>query len=329
MQMLSFTRGEPIAIALDKDDKVVFTIHLTPDQTEPDIKCDNVLELIGSPDIDVIRSTNKIGIIEERMLRKAVRVGEKAREKLRLSPKLERCLEVLKENAQDKLKKEVDFSNDDDVVRVLPLIGGRPTSYDRSIAMIAPSEAGKSFLIKEICKFDKRKRPVVVFSKIEDDSSLRELKTMRTPVDKKARMIQIPLKTEENLLTLPSHKELSKCICVFDDLDSFDQDTAQFLRQYRDSCLEVGRHNEITTISTSHILNNYQKTRVMLNEAQYIVLYPASNKAHSIDFLRRRLGLSKPLSNYYIDKSMRAGRFMAIRVSAPNGIIHNKGVILI
>ncbi len=329
MHMLSFTRGKKIAIALDKDDKIVFTIHITQDQEEPDIKVDNILELIDDADVSNLRGSMKLGRIEVKILQKALNSTSAAdTDKLNVSEKIKSAIEILKEIGNDKLKKEIDFSKDSDIVRVLPLIGARDVPYDRSICLVAPSEGGKTFLAKEICKFDQRKRPVIVFSKIEDDESLRELATLRTPADKKTRLVKIPLHTENQLLDLPTNSDMKECICLFDDIDSFPADIAQFLREYRDSMLESGRHDNITVISTSHILNNYIKTKTMLNECEWVCLFPASNKRHAFSFLKDRFGLEKQEANFLINKAMQSGRYLCLRLSAPNLLLHTKGVIL-
>lgn len=327
MFMLSFTRGKPIAIVLDKDDKIIFTIHVTQDQKEPDIKVDNVLELIDDADISNLRGAMKLGRIEIKMLKQAL--GSADRSKINLSEKIKRAIQILEEIATDKLKKEIDFTKDPDISRVLPLIGARDVAFDRSICLIAPSEGGKTFLAKEICKFDVRKRPVIVFSKIDDDESLRELTKLRTPADKKSRLIKIPLHSEDQLLDLPNNEDLKGSICLFDDIDSFPADIAQFLREYRDSILESGRHQNITVISTSHILNNFTKTKTMLNECEWVCLFPASNKRHAFSFLKDRFGLEKHEATFFINKAMQSGRYLCMKLSAPNLLLHSKGVILI
>ncbi len=324
--MLSFTRGRKIAICLDADDKTIFTIHVTKEEEEPDISVDDISELIDDSDIDQLRKSFKLGRIEVKMLKKALK-DEKMR--AGLSEKLKSALELLKENAQDKLKREVNFADDDRIKKVLPLIGGRDTPYDRSIAFIGPSESGKTYLAKQIIKHDLRKRPVIVFSKIDDDSSLRELKTLRCANDKKSRLIQIPLHSDNDLMNLPMNTELEECLVLFDDLDSFPEEQAQFLREYRNSILESGRHHNITTLSTSHVLLNRQKTKVMLNECELLCLFPGANKQSAFKFLQTRFGLRIDDANHIINKCIKNGRTMTLRQSCPNLIIHDQGVMMI
>lgn len=324
--MLSFTRGRKIAIALDSDDKTVFTIHITKEEKEPDVSVDDISELIDDSDIDQLRKGFKLGRLEVKLLKKAL-TDEKV--KAGLSEKLKAALAVLQENAQDKLKREINFADDDRIKKVLPLIGARDTPYDRSIAFIGPSESGKTYLAKQIIKHDIRKRPVIVFSKIDDDASLRELKSLRCANDKRSRLIQIPLHCENDLMNLPMNTELEECLVLFDDVDSFPEEQAQFLREYRNSILESGRHHNITCLSTSHVLLNRQKTKVMLNECELLCLFPGANKQSAFKFLQSRFGLRIDDANNIIAKCIRNGRTMTLRQSCPNLIIHDQGVMMI
>ena len=325
---LSFTRGEPIALALDKDGKTRFTIYVTVDKNdEPDINVDSPNDLITPLDITRLRSSMKLGRIELKMIEKALKTDPEKRDKLHISEKLKRAIEILEEMALDKLKTEIDFTSDDEVDKIVPLIGHK--DFDRSIAMIGASGSGKSYLCCEICKYDIRKRPVVLFSKVDDDESLRPLKALRTPADKKSRLIKIPLHTEDQLLDLPSNTDLKDCIVLFDDISTFPPDIAQYLVEYQANLLETGRHDGITCISTTHILNNYNKTRTMLNEAELVVLFPASNKNSAISYLRTRHGMIRDDATRFIEKAMIDGRMMCVKQSAPNLIITEKGVTLL
>ena len=324
--MLSFVKGRPIAVALDKDGKKLFTIHFTPEEEEPDITCDDVADLITDSDIDQLQKSFKLGRIEIKVLKKALR-DEKI--KKGLNDKLSSALALLEENAADKLKREIDFTTDDQVKHVIPLIGGRETPYDRSIAFIGPSESGKTWLAKQIIKHDLRKRPVVVFSKIDDDASLRELKTLRCSNDRKSRLIQVPLHCENDLLNLPMNSELEECLVLFDDIDSFSKDQADFLREYRNSILESGRHHNITTLSTSHVLLNREKTKIILNECELLCLFPGANRQNAFKFLQSRFGLRIDHANNIINKCIKAGRMMCLRQAAPNLIIYDKGVMMV
>jgi len=338
--MLSFNNGRKIAVALDKDNKPVFTIHVTEEKELPDIECDDVLALIDDADINMLKRSLKIGNIDEKVLKKilkdrnkkggfSLKGGKIDIESVKASEKIRRAVQILEEKANEKLKTEIDFSDAKEVKSVVPLIGQSKEMFDRSIFLVAPSGAGKTWMIKLIIEQDLKKRPVVLFSKIVDDESLKSLEGLKTPKDNKDRLIKIPLLCEDDLMDLPPEDDLKETICVFDDLDSFHSDIAEYIRSYRDAILESGRHKNITCICTSHLLNNYTKTKTMLNEAEIVVLFPNSNRRHSSTFLRDRLGLEKDERDFLIEKASKAGRFLALKMSSPNMLIHNKGVMLV
>ena len=292
----------------------------------PDITVDNILELITQEDIESLQKTFKLGKIEKKILSKAIKD-----DKLRgnLNSKLTQAMEILTELAETKLKREIDFRDDPDVFKVIPLIGHHTSTYDRSIALIGPSGSGKTFLAKEIIKQDAKKRPVVVFSKINDDESLDELKRMRTPVDGKSRMIQVKLDTYYYLSVLATNKDLKNCICLFDDLDSFTNEKAEFLRGYRDSILECGRHHNITVMTTSHILLNRSKTKTVLNECELLCLFPGANRHSSHKFIQDRFGMKLEEANRILSICIKSGRTCILKLSAPNLVIYNSGVIMV
>lgn len=350
--MLSFDNGKRIAVALDKSNKPIFYIRICEEKELPDIQCDDSLELISEEDLTQIKKAMKLGMIEMQLIKRLLKHrGKKIKSKdgiirtclpfldgkididsIKANDKVKRAIQILEDKCNLKLKGEIDFSKDPSVHSVVPIIGDNKDNFDRSIFLCAPSGAGKSWLAKLIIENDLKKRPVILFSKIPDDKSLESLEDKKIE-NGKDRLIKIPLLTEEDLLDLPAASDLADskngCVCMFDDIDAFHSDIAQYIREYRDSLLECGRHSNITCICTSHLLSNYNKTKICLNEAELVILFPNSNRRHSDLFLATRLGVPKHERDFMIEKSMRSGRFLAMKMSAPNMIIHNQGVILV
>lgn len=354
--MLSFDKGKKVAVALDKNDKPVFYIHITEEKELPDIQCDDALALISEEDFNQIKKAMRLGAIEISVIKRLLKSrGKKVKgrdgkertalpfkngkidvDNIRASNKIRRAISILEDKCNLKLKQEIDFTHDSSVHSVVPIIGDAKEDFDRSIFLCAASGAGKSWLAKLIIENDLKKRPVILFSKIQDDKSLESLEGQMVGSSghgNKPRLIKIPLMSEEDLLDLPATADLADSkngvICMFDDIDAFHSDIAQYIREYRDSLLECGRHSNITCICTSHLLNNFNKTKIMLNEAEVVVLFPNSNRRHSDLFLQTRLGVPKSERDFMINKAMRSGRFLAMRMSAPNMIIHNQGVVMV
>ncbi len=333
--MLSFDRGIPIAHCLDSSGKKILTIHITDDQSDPDITVDRIEELIDDEDIESIKNMMKLTNIEVKMIQKALASGSEE-DFNKLNDRLRLALKSLKDLATRKLKRKIRFDKSDDIDKVVPLIGGSGVKFDRSIFLTGPSGSGKSFLAKEIIKHDEKARCIVVFSKISDDESLNDLRKLKISKssfpdqhDGGARMIKIKLDTIEDVLDVPSNEMLKDCVVFFDDIDSFSKDIADFLSAYRDSLLECGRHHNICVLSTSHQLYNWAKTRTILNEAILVAMFPHSNRRNAMMFLRDRMGLSKQKIESILNECMECSRELVCRMSAPNVIIHAKGVEII
>jgi len=334
-KMLSLHRGKPLAVGVDKKGKKVVTIYITDEEKEPDILVDHPLDLADDRDIENVTKLIRLTNIETKMLRNYLLSKQTKEDDDKLSDRLRLAVEKLHDLLTKKVKKKILFDRNDEVHRVVPLIGGGETNFDRSIFLCGPSGSGKTFLSKEIVKHDAKERPIVIFSKIENDDSLKELKKMKLKShpfsDEKGgnRLIKIPIRTEHDLMNLPSNHELKNCVCLFDDIDSFPKDMADFLNQYRDSILECGRHHNITVLSTSHQLYNWAKTRVVLNESELVCMFPHSNRRNTMLFLRDRMGLGKKEVQYITDEIMDNSRSIVCRMSAPNMVFHEKGVILL
>lgn len=336
---ISFTRGKPIALALDKDDKTIFKIHVREESGDepPDIQTENPLEVIDNEDIKKLKFSLKMGKVEEKLLKKAISmmikkggsIEDSMREvegELNINDKLRRAIEILVDLAEEKMKTEVDFTGSD-VKRLIPLIG--ESEWDRSFFISGPSGSGKTFLAKEIAKFDTKKRPLVVFTHNPEDSSLKELKKMKTSMDKKEKLIVVPLVTESDLLQLPTMRELKNTVVLFDDIQSFEPEIQEYLLQYMNGLLESGRHESITVMSTNHGVNRYGVTRVPKTEAEYLCVFPSSNKRYCDILLRDQFGLDKVDRDAILERAMRAGRFLILKTSAPNLIMTEKQVRLI
>ena len=319
--MLSFTRGRPIAHALDKHNKIVQTIRMTRELELPDIEFDDPVQLLDEHDFEHVRKDLRLGKIEMGILIKAIRKTDPDK----LSDVLHRAYDILIDLANQKLKKEIHFPRGSEVETVVPVFGEE--KFDRSGLFSGPSGAGKSYLIKQILMHDKKKRMVVVFSKVRDDPSFDELDQEKMS-DGKSRLVQIPIYTDEDLTSLPVDSDLRNTICVFDDVDSLLPHMAEYLRQYRDNLLEAGRHKNISVLSTSHVLLNYSKTRIMLNECEFCCTFPNANRRAADVYLKDRCGFTKPIRDKLICRAGSAGRYLMMKMSHPIACIYAKGLML-
>jgi hypothetical protein len=197
-----------------------------------------------------------------------------------------------------------------------------PPIVSQRIYVSGPSGSGKSTFISEYIDLMQKmkggkKKKVYIFSRVPDDE----------PLDKLKKVIRIPLEMD----FLNKHplkvEEFKGDILVFDDIDTLlNKDISIYLRAFRDDVLETGRHWDITTLSTSHLPSDYQKTRTVINEGSAIVLFPRGMTAGSLHgFLERYLGMNKKQISYI--ESLPT-RWVWFYKDYPKYAIHERGAFL-
>lgn len=154
------------------------------------------------------------------------------------------------------------------------------------IVVAGRSGSGKSFFTRNFIKNYMKlypKRNVLLFSPVEEDKAFDDLTINKIMLD-------------DDLLENPFDiTELKDSLVVFDDTDSvIDPKLKKIIIDLQNSILEIGRHNNVSTIITIHKICDYKRTRTLLNEAHYVVLFLRGNRSHlSKYYLKNHLDLSK------------------------------------
>jgi hypothetical protein len=83
-------------------------------------------------------------------------------------------------------------------------------------------------------------------------------------------------------------------IALFDDIDSFNGKFLQKMYQeFRDICLQRGRHRDISVLTISHSPMMGHKSKATNMECEYFVCFPSTNKRDTGALLRTYAGYSK------------------------------------
>jgi len=161
---------------------------------------------------------------------------------------------------------------------------------EREVVFIAgPSGVGKSTIAKKYIQAYKKlhkKNDVYIFSKVTDDKTLKDLKAIyRIPIN-------------DDLVKNPiDHTEFENSLILFDDIDTIsNKNHAAALTQLMSDVLEIGRHNNISVIITSHLINPQDKKRgrMILNESHRVIIFPRSTTAHAVNyFLKDYIGIGE------------------------------------
>jgi hypothetical protein len=215
--------------------------------------------------------------------------GYKPAEKVRIFTRLERALmdgipvESLSEPADIKAIYEemLHEANREDKID----LGGAgqfdllptPDKKKREIWYIAgASGSGKSYVARGLAKHYKKlfpDREVYLVSKLTEDETLDALKFLKR--------IDIQSFVED----YPDLEEFRDCAVIWDDFDTLTGEAQKVVEKIIDDLAIMGRHTNTTMFCLSHYLTNYKKTRLILNEATHIVVYPLSTSYHALKHL--------------------------------------------
>ena len=182
------------------------------------------------------------------------------------------------------------------------------------------SGVGKSTYCNRYAKFYNKlypKNPIFIFSKIENDPSLKDLKNVRY------------VKLDEELITDPiTTAELRNSLVIFDDIDTLkNKKIKQAILDLRDDILETGRHKNISILATSHLLNKGKETKDLLNEADTITVYPNSGSYHFIDYcLTNYLGIDKKQMKKIMTLPT---RWVTIYKKFPRAVLYQSGAFML
>lgn len=220
----------------------------------------------------------------------------------------------LKEDLNERQGKEIIIH--DGEVQCLPNKETRECIY-----VCGPSGSGKSTYIKnyaiEYLKLFPKNR-VIVFSRLEKDESLDDLKSKLTRIILNDEIVEDPID--------PS--ELHNSLCIFDDTDTIqDKYIKLAIQNLKNDLLETGRHADIYVAITSHLLTNYKESRTVLNESHYITFFPNSGSTQAIQYLLKTyFGFSKQ----EIQKILKLpSRWVTIKKTCPQIVFYNKGLYLV
>lgn len=160
---------------------------------------------------------------------------------------------------------------------------------ERQIVYVtAPSGSGKSYFTKQFIEdYHKAypKRPVYVFSSLDDCATLDKLKYL------KRIKIKQPIFLERELTA----KDFSESLVIFDDCDCLThKPIKKRVFEILNGILETGRHFKTSVVFTSHTATNGNETKKILNESHVICVFPRTAGNRTLKYLLDQyLGFNK------------------------------------
>jgi len=150
------------------------------------------------------------------------------------------------------------------------------------------SGAGKSYFCRKyIEEYHKKykKRDVFVFSSLDDCPTLDKLKYLK----------RIKINSESFLDKPLTAEDFKDSLVLFDDVDVIlNKHIKAKVMDIMNSILQIGRHFKCTCLVTSHNATAGKETKVILNEAHSIVLFPKCSGNKTLFYIGDQyLGLDK------------------------------------
>lgn len=235
-----------------------------------------------------------------------------------VSSKMRPVYREIKNKLSNDCKKEI-VLRDNGIIYPMPFI--MPDQIE-NIYICGQTGSGKSTFMAGYVRQYKRlfpKRPVWLFSRLQQDKVLDEIGVNRILIDEDLLDEEIELET----FTQNSNGAL----VLFDDCNTIsDKKLCEKVYKIRDDLSECGRHKNISICSTSHMISDYKKTRNILNESSAVVFFKGGTKYHIIRFLKTHAGLNKN----EIEKILNLpSRWIYYHKSYPNYILYEKGAYLL
>lgn len=193
-------------------------------------------------------------------------------------------------------------------------------SNERQILYITgASGSGKSYYVNKYGNEYRKKfknNPIYLFSSVQEDTSL------KIPDLKRVKLDEGFLNAE---LTASDFKD---SLVIFDDTDVINNKLIlKKVNLILDTILQTGRHHGTSIIYTSHTACNGNQTKVILNEAHSVTIYPSGLGGRSLRYLLDQyFGLEKE----QIRKIKRLpSRWTTIVRSYPIIVLYEKGAYIL
>jgi hypothetical protein len=170
--------------------------------------------------------------------------------------------------------------------------------------------SGKSYQAKIIVSNYRKlypSREVFLVSKLEKDETLDGMEAPPTRIS----LIDF---TEDP----PDINDIEPCLYIFDDWDTAQKDQMEAVLKFIDDIGIMGRHATVSSVVISHYLTNYKKTRLILNEAHHILVFPQNTSNHQLKYLLQNYAGMDPNQVKYLKK---LGRWASIYTQYPQYVL--------
>lgn len=193
-----------------------------------------------------------------------------------------------------KLKKIIESKKGQEIQLLRGFIDPIPNTKKRDIVYIAaPSGSGKSVFCSTYAGNFRKfwpKRDIYLCSRVPKDESIDCIPGLiRINLEELAKLTE---ESKDKGLDLTSFKD---SLVIFDDCSVLSNPKVKkAVLHFQDTILQMGRHNNIYCLITSHLLNNSKETRIIMQELNKLVLFPGTGSIYFIQYcLTKYLGFER------------------------------------
>lgn len=122
--------------------------------------------------------------------------------------------------------------------------------------------------------------------------------------------------------------ELDHSAVFFDDIQYVkDPDVKAALMKLEDQVIGIGRHEDITVVKTGHLTTNYKATRLILQDVNYVVIYPRGGTSMGMKyFMQKYMGLDNETMNRILNVP---SRWVCLAVKYPQFVLYKTGCFIL
>lgn len=175
------------------------------------------------------------------------------------------------------------------------------------------SGSGKSYFARNIAEnykklFPDREIYLISMYPVDEDDTLGKMKIG------KPKSISLDSIVED----YPSIDEFKDCLVIFDDYDTLKEPYGRVVQKLIDDLAIRGRHTATSMCVLSHYLTNYKKTRLILGEAHFIILYPMATSFKAMKYVcEHHCGMTKE----EVHALKKLGRWVAVHKVFPQYLV--------
>lgn len=173
------------------------------------------------------------------------------------------------------------------------------------------SGSGKSYFARGIAEAYKKLYPdreVYLISKLNEDETLDKSKVAKPKRISLDSLVNDP----------PELDEFQDCLVIFDDFDTLDKPYDKVVHKLIEDLCIMGRHTNTSMLILSHYLTNYKKTRLILGESNFLVVYPLATSFKALKYVCEHYG---GLDKDQIQNMKKLGRWVCIHKNYPVYVI--------